>query len=495
MEKNSKIDTTNCNVSTSKISDMLAKITVTNESEQNLKTENTLTSLENNEKPKYSKVVSSSDSFCSEEIIFGTQSPIKKKRKTFFVPPLIMNNSNSSSSKSTSSLSTSKSNSLNNSSSRSGTGSENGSLKLQLSISESSKSSINLRNNSNVKSVSDTDSNLEVNLHISESKHLSVSDSSKESSNKLEKLNCSMALVAPVIASPRRQSMRIAARESLCLITPKKTTSNLNAACKKTSESNINVEENINNEENMNNVEVVLTPRMERMLEVQSIIKSITKNYDSPSEKENETTNQEPDLNTPKLIKKRKLYTNTRFSDISIVNSSISNADDNTNDFYIKLIKNAENKPSQNKDRRKTIGTTKSKLKANRRITSYFFAETDSNISQTISESMLNNMSTIVPPRRSSLDFQKKLSQNVQKTVSQKPIANIVCTSLHTDQSDIVKRVVKKLGGFVLSKCVNANTSHVVALEPRRTLNLLKGIVRGCWIVCLDWVSHLFFFL
>ncbi|KAJ9577744.1 hypothetical protein L9F63_005664, partial [Diploptera punctata] len=34
---------------------------------------------------------------------------------------------------------------------------------------------------------------------------------------------------------------------------------------------------------------------------------------------------------------------------------------------------------------------------------------------------------------------------------------------------------------------VSANTTHVIASGPKRTLNLLKGIARGCWVLLQEW--------
>jgi len=56
-----------------------------------------------------------------------------------------------------------------------------------------------------------------------------------------------------------------------------------------------------------------------------------------------------------------------------------------------------------------------------------------------------------------------------------------------------VRSVVVKLGrDFVISDSVVDSTTHVVCGGNRRTMKLLMGIARGCWIVSLDWV-HLFF--
>ena len=47
--------------------------------------------------------------------------------------------------------------------------------------------------------------------------------------------------------------------------------------------------------------------------------------------------------------------------------------------------------------------------------------------------------------------------------------------------------VINKLGGFVIEEKVSAHTTHVITSGPKRTLNLLKGIARGCWIVLQEW--------
>lgn len=44
------------------------------------------------------------------------------------------------------------------------------------------------------------------------------------------------------------------------------------------------------------------------------------------------------------------------------------------------------------------------------------------------------------------------------------------------------------MGVFVLESCVTDATTHLVSLEPRRTLNLLKGLVRGLWILDYTWI-------
>ncbi|EDO30904.1 predicted protein, partial [Nematostella vectensis] len=56
-------------------------------------------------------------------------------------------------------------------------------------------------------------------------------------------------------------------------------------------------------------------------------------------------------------------------------------------------------------------------------------------------------------------------------------------------EQDIVVSVVRKLGGFYIADKAGANTTHVIAGSPRRTLNVLRAIAQGCWLVSPDWVG------
>ncbi|NXE60183.1 MCPH1 protein, partial [Calcarius ornatus] len=70
----------------------------------------------------------------------------------------------------------------------------------------------------------------------------------------------------------------------------------------------------------------------------------------------------------------------------------------------------------------------------------------------------------------------------------QKPTRTLVMTSMSSEKQDTVIQVVKKLGDFLFSNEVCETTSHVVTGSPRRTLNVMLGIARGCWIVSYEWV-------
>ncbi|OXB63194.1 hypothetical protein ASZ78_016255 [Callipepla squamata] len=70
----------------------------------------------------------------------------------------------------------------------------------------------------------------------------------------------------------------------------------------------------------------------------------------------------------------------------------------------------------------------------------------------------------------------------------QKPTRTLVMTSMSSEKQSIVIQVVNKLGDFLFSDDVCETTSHVVTGSPRRTLNVMLGIARGCWIVSYEWV-------
>ncbi|XP_067388129.1 microcephalin isoform X2 [Emydura macquarii macquarii] len=69
-----------------------------------------------------------------------------------------------------------------------------------------------------------------------------------------------------------------------------------------------------------------------------------------------------------------------------------------------------------------------------------------------------------------------------------KPTRTVVMTSVSSEQQCAIIQVVNKLGGFLFSDDVCETTSHVVTGSPRRTLNVMMGIARGCWIICYEWV-------
>uniref|UniRef100_A0A5F8AN68 Microcephalin n=1 Tax=Macaca mulatta TaxID=9544 RepID=A0A5F8AN68_MACMU len=55
-------------------------------------------------------------------------------------------------------------------------------------------------------------------------------------------------------------------------------------------------------------------------------------------------------------------------------------------------------------------------------------------------------------------------------------------------KQNVVIQVVDKLKGFSIARDVCETTTHVLSGKPLRTLNVLLGIARGCWVLSYDWV-------
>ncbi|XP_074847279.1 microcephalin [Carettochelys insculpta] len=82
-----------------------------------------------------------------------------------------------------------------------------------------------------------------------------------------------------------------------------------------------------------------------------------------------------------------------------------------------------------------------------------------------------------------------KPNEQTEKTGRlKKPTRTLVMTSMSSEKQCAIIQVVNKLGGFLFSDEVCETTTHVVTGSPRRTLNVMLGIARGCWIVCYEWV-------
>ncbi|XP_044070302.1 microcephalin isoform X3 [Siniperca chuatsi] len=82
-----------------------------------------------------------------------------------------------------------------------------------------------------------------------------------------------------------------------------------------------------------------------------------------------------------------------------------------------------------------------------------------------------------------------QVSLSLQKMVNKtKAMRTLVMTSMPTEKQHMVGQVVKALGGFSIVDRVCESTTHVVSGGQRRTLNILLGIARGCWILSFEWI-------
>ncbi|XP_061811167.1 microcephalin [Nerophis lumbriciformis] len=83
---------------------------------------------------------------------------------------------------------------------------------------------------------------------------------------------------------------------------------------------------------------------------------------------------------------------------------------------------------------------------------------------------------------------QNKHTDTSEKINKAKSFRTLVMTSMPTDKQQTVVEVVKTLGGFSITNRVCQSTTHVVSGEHRRTINVLLGIARGCWIISFEWI-------
>ena len=98
--------------------------------------------------------------------------------------------------------------------------------------------------------------------------------------------------------------------------------------------------------------------------------------------------------------------------------------------------------------------------------------------------------------RRTSFDFlpPPKFSQSSLSSSSTqgrtKLGGHIALTSCDKEDKDLVKQLVKQLGVYGYHDTITEKTTHVVTGSGKRTINLIKGMVLGCWIVTRDWLVN-----
>ena len=69
-----------------------------------------------------------------------------------------------------------------------------------------------------------------------------------------------------------------------------------------------------------------------------------------------------------------------------------------------------------------------------------------------------------------------------------KPTGFISLTSCLKEDKELAKQLTKRFGIFGFHDAINEKTTHVICGESKRTLNLVKGMIRGCWIISKQWL-------
>ncbi|XP_032397409.1 microcephalin isoform X4 [Etheostoma spectabile] len=96
---------------------------------------------------------------------------------------------------------------------------------------------------------------------------------------------------------------------------------------------------------------------------------------------------------------------------------------------------------------------------------------------------------TEIPSEGEEENHNKQVSSSLQNMVNKtKAMRTLVMTSMPTEKQHTLAQVVTALGGFSIVDRVCESTTHVVSGGQRRTLNILLGIARGCWILSFEWI-------
>lgn len=109
----------------------------------------------------------------------------------------------------------------------------------------------------------------------------------------------------------------------------------------------------------------------------------------------------------------------------------------------------------------------------------------DANVSRLIDKMISKEVSE----RRSTFEFENPKTPSKTKTQPIKKYGTIVCTRLHREQTEVFVAIVRSLGGFTNHEDeVSKKTTHVIAGDTGRTINMLRGLARGCWILRHEWL-------
>lgn len=93
--------------------------------------------------------------------------------------------------------------------------------------------------------------------------------------------------------------------------------------------------------------------------------------------------------------------------------------------------------------------------------------------------------------RRSSMDFivPKAIKAIRKKTTMALSQKELVLTACPAEDQHMANEIVKVLPGKAkVALQVRSSTTHVISGDERRTLNMLKAIIRGCWVVSKSWL-------
>ncbi|KAK3929107.1 Microcephalin [Frankliniella fusca] len=115
-------------------------------------------------------------------------------------------------------------------------------------------------------------------------------------------------------------------------------------------------------------------------------------------------------------------------------------------------------------------------------------ADSSVNLLGTRSHSDVSEASSKSLGRKSSEVAKKRLARSLTRANTSNTPKVIVCTFLTASEQNGIDIAGESLCGWRLENKVTSRTTHVINSGPKRTLNMLKGMVRGCWLVDQKWM-------
>ena len=73
--------------------------------------------------------------------------------------------------------------------------------------------------------------------------------------------------------------------------------------------------------------------------------------------------------------------------------------------------------------------------------------------------------------------------QSSTRSSQGKVVGYIAMTQVEKEDRSLAQELTKRLGVLGYSKTVTSNTTHLVCGQKKRTINTLKAMLRGCWIL------------
>nr|XP_034376244.1 microcephalin [Arvicanthis niloticus] len=114
--------------------------------------------------------------------------------------------------------------------------------------------------------------------------------------------------------------------------------------------------------------------------------------------------------------------------------------------------------------------------------------EEKENIATGYSESVKNGPGRPDPSDSSRTGLVRPQEKPKKYEKEKKPARTLVMTSMPSEKQNLIIQVVSTLKGFSFAPEVCKSTTHVLVGKSVRTLNVLMGIARGCWILSYEWV-------